>query len=312
MNNSVQSAPILIFAYNRPDKLEGLLRSLAACPELESSEISIYVDGPRDDSQLERVAVVKGVAESMAPGHARIFTRTENFGLKRSIVTGVTDALERYESVIVLEDDLVVSPQLLTYFNSALTAYADNDRVSSLTGYMFNVPTLAKRDTSFFLPFPNPWGWATWRSRWNSFIANKDQNAVELKSCQFRQSFNAYGVRDFASILELDRAGLVNSWFINWYFSIFKQSGLTLWPPQPLVENQGVGGGTHASSFNLHRFLPRPLLSEEFLPKLPDLVSIDYAALDLIANSTDVKIQKLVSQVGGLRRRIAAHLRDAP
>jgi len=303
------NTPILIFAYNRPEKLDSLLKSLAACPELESSEISIYVDGPKSDNEKERVSRVKEIARSKAPGHARIFVRPDNFGLKRSIMTGVSETLERYESVIVLEDDLIVSPQLLSYFNSALAAYADDDRIASLTGYMFNVPQLATRNSSFFLPFPNPWSWATWRSRWRSFADGENQAAVALHSRTFRQSFNAYGVRDFASILELDRAGLVSSWYINWYLSIFLDAGLTLWPPQPLVANQGGGGGTHATTFNFHRFLPRPPLSKEFLPQLPDAVYLDYEALDLIAGSTDAKLQKFVSQVGGLRRRIGSHLR---
>jgi hypothetical protein len=307
----MQPAPILVFAYNRPDKLEALLRSLAACPELEGTDISIYVDGPKNDCDRERVARVKEIARSKAPGHAQILARAENFGLKRSIMTGVTDTLEQHESVVVLEDDLIVSPQLLAYFNSALTAYAGNERVASLTGYMFNVPQLAKRNTSFFLPFPNPWGWATWRSRWRSFIDGKNQIAAELDSRRFRQSFDAHGVRDFTSILELDQADLLSSWFINWYLSVFMHSGLTLWPPQPLVCNQGDGGGTHATTFNLHRFLPRPPLSESFLPQLPDFVSLDYTAWDLIANSNDVKLQKLMSKVGGLRRRLTARLRSA-
>lgn len=302
-------APILIFAYNRPDKLSALLNSLAACPELDASEITIFIDGPKNDCERELTALVNQVARKQAPEHARISARTENLGLRRSIMTGVTETLKKHENVIVLEDDLEVSSHLLAYFNAALETYKRNERVVSLAGYMFDVPQIAKRNSSFFLPFPNPWGWATWRSRWEPFAEGKVHAEAELRSRSFRESFNAYGVRNFTSILELDQANLVNSWFINWYLSTFRRGGLTLWPPVSLIKNKGLGGGTHSTFLNIHRFLSRPNLPEKFRPQLPEVVSLDYTALDLIRDSRDVRIQKLVSQIGVAKRRLLAPMR---
>ncbi|MBX7531764.1 glycosyltransferase [Qipengyuania sp. 1XM1-15A] len=302
-------SPILIFAYNRPDRLEALLASLAACPELDESPVSIFIDGPKGDHDRDSVLQVVEVAEALAPKHAVIRARDANLGLKQSIMTGVTDALQQNDRVIVLEDDLIVSPHLLTYFNAALRVYRDCERVWSITGYMFNVPELAVRDTSFFLPFPNPWAWATWSSRWEKFSRMRQPCDLPINASSFRTSFNAHGVRDFASILDLDRRELVSSWFINWYLAMFKDAGLTMWPPKPLVSNQGGADGTHATVLNLHRFLPRPPLSNEFLPEFPSDITVDYAALDMIRGSTDARLQRAVSVIGGIRRRIGNKLR---
>ena len=40
----------------------------------------------------------------------KVIHRDENFGLAESIIQGVTEVLQRSEKVIVLEDDMVVSP----------------------------------------------------------------------------------------------------------------------------------------------------------------------------------------------------------
>ena len=59
--------------------------------------------------------------------------------MKNSIIAGVTQACEEHGRVIVLEDDLLLSPVALRYFNAALDRYADDPRVMHVSGYMFPV-----------------------------------------------------------------------------------------------------------------------------------------------------------------------------
>ena len=46
--------------------------------------------------------------------------RAENMGLARSIVQGVTETLRTHDRVIVLEDDLELSPHFLRYMNDGV------------------------------------------------------------------------------------------------------------------------------------------------------------------------------------------------
>lgn len=301
-------APILIFGFNRPDKLSQLLGSLQGCPEFGQSQVRVFIDGPRSATEAERVAQTRAVAEACDHPHLEIRARETNAGLKASIMAGVTETLEQHDSAIILEDDLVLSPHALRYFNQGLQRFAGDDRVWSISGYMYDVPALQARDAAFFVPFPHPWGWATWARPWQQFVqATPDRS--QLSSDSFRQWFDVLGLRDFSSILDLDQAGLVNSWYVNWYLEMFLNGGLTLAPPVSMVRNGGLTEGTHASGFSPYRLLRTcpPIATEP--PALPDRARVDFHALDAIRSSRDARVQKGVSQLGRVKRRLKAGLK---
>lgn len=297
-------SPILIFAYNRPDKIEKLLDLLSGVDDFKHSEVTIFVDGPKGVEDARAVSEVRRVVSQLKHDNLQTVFRSENLGLKNSIRTGVSKVFETHETVIVLEDDLEPAPGLLRYFNQALRKYRDCERVWSVSGYMYEVRQFDRRDEAIFLPFANPWGWATWRRCWNAPDPTDEQVAGLLRSPSFQRYFDVLGLRDFTSLLELDGKGLVSSWFIHWYLKIFYHGGLTLWPARSLVSNTGVGGGTHASALNFHRFLPRRPIDDAPQPRMPDAPIVDFDALDSIRASRDVKVQKVISRLGRYRRML--------
>src|SRR3546814_9462782 len=60
-----------------------------------------------------------------------VVRQPHNLGLAQSIIIGVTQMLEQHEAVIVIEDDLLLSPYFLKYMNDALYHYRDDQRVAS-------------------------------------------------------------------------------------------------------------------------------------------------------------------------------------
>ncbi|TRD11413.1 glycosyltransferase [Erythrobacter insulae] len=305
----MQLAPILVFGYNRPDKLDQVLKSLQRCPEFASSSVTIFVDGSKGSADIAKVEQVREVARSFQGPNVTHRIRDKNIGLKNSIREGVSKTFESHETAIIIEDDLVVAPGTLTYFNAALQKYADDDRVWSVSAYMYEVASCRENREAFFLPFANPWGWATWKRCWHAPEVEDQERAALLESRSFQTFFDGISTRDFASILALDERALVNSWFIHWYLKIFKAGGLTLWPPRSMIMNSGAADGTHASPLNFHRFLKKSPLSPDFVPQLPDDVCVDYKALDAIRGSPDARIQRTISKLGGYRRRLKAALR---
>lgn len=294
-------APILIFAFNRPERLSCLLSSLQSCPEFATSPVRIFIDGPRSATDVPLVDQTYDVARSAPVPDLQVVRNDTNTGLKASVMRGVTAGLDLQDRAIILEDDLVVSPQALTYFNAALEKYNNEDRVWSVSGYMYDVPALESRREAFFVPFSHPWGWATWRDPWQRFVTGtRDLSMISSKS--FQTYFDALGVRDFTSILELDTMGLVNSWYLNWYFEMFLRGGITLAPPVSLIQNDGLNAGTHASVLNPYRFLQRRGEIASVMPDLPDEVVLDFRALDALRAAKDVKLQKAISQMGRIKR----------
>lgn len=239
-------APIAVFAYNRPAHTERLLQSLSRNSHLEHSPVRIYCDGPRCPEHADAVAETHRIIHANAPSGAEIIKRNENFGLARSIITGVTELCGEYGRVIVFEDDLVLSPHALYFLNRALDRYENEEQVMHVSAYMF--PVNMKLPSAFFYREATCWGWATWERAWEHFEPDAAKLVTEIDDRGVRREFNIDENMYFYQMLCKQRDGELDSWAIRWYASIFRRGGLALHPGCSLVKNLGFdGSGVHCN-----------------------------------------------------------------
>jgi glycosyltransferase involved in cell wall biosynthesis len=238
-------APIALFAYRRPDHLRATIDSLRRNPEARESELYVFSDAPRDEEATAGVEAVRLILRELEGFRSvNVIHRQRNFGLASNITKGVADVLASHDSVIVLEDDIVVSPFFLRFMNAALTTYREEPRVGSISGYCY--PLNRKVGETFFLRGADCWGWATWRDRWSTF--NPDGRALlsELRSRGLTDAFDIDGAMGFTRMLEDQLAGRNDSWAVRWHASCFLKDLLILYPARPLARNIGQdGSGTH-------------------------------------------------------------------
>jgi hypothetical protein len=204
-----------------------------------------------------------------------VIERQKNYGLAKSIITGVEELCERFGRVIVLEDDLVVAPGFLEFMNRALDRYAESERVVQVSGFNFEVPELRGNSSALFLPFTVSWGWATWKRAWEKFDSSSQGWETLRNDADLRHRFNLNGSYDYATMLEQQMKGLRDSWAVRWYWTVFKANGLGLFPPVSLVTNTGFdGSGTHGRGLLRQFDNPgAPLVSKHI--SLPDSVLVD-------------------------------------
>lgn len=240
-------APIAVFAYNRPRHLERCLAALAANPQSRACTLYIYSDGPLDEAVATRVEEVRSVCrQARGFQSVHLIERKTNLGLAASIIAGVTELCADYGKVIVLEDDLVVSPQFLKFMNDGLKVYAEDASVAAVHGYMF--PVGRSLPETFFLTDPGCWGWATWKRAWDVFEPDGKRLLDEIFRQDRVQEFNIGGAYDYFGMLADQCAGRNRSWAVRWYASVFLRNMLTLHPCLSLVSNEGKdGSGTHDS-----------------------------------------------------------------
>lgn len=300
------SAPLAIFAYNRPAHLAAMLGTLVRCHGFGNAPITIFCDGAKGAHDLPAVAAVRELVTNLGWDRLELVFHDKNKGLRRSISDGVGAVVARYGRVIVLEDDLRLSPAALDYFNAALDTYADTPQVHSISGYIYDVPELRRRGTAFFLPFALPWGWATWERAWRGFDLNREVAADHLSSPSFRRAFSLNGTANFARMLELACSGRIDSWYLKWYYQIVRDGGISLFPPTTLVANHGFSGGTgtHAGRFNPYSRLVRPHPPAQTPPRLPANICIDYRAMDAIPTSWEARVLRFISTAGMLKRTL--------
>lgn len=241
-------APIILFAYRRPDHLRRTLDALLSSPEAGQSDLFVFCDGARVPEDEPGVAGVRQMIQNLT-GFKSIHKtlRDDNRGLAKSIISGVTEVLKSHECAIVVEDDLVVSPGFLAFMNAALDFYRDEPKVGSVCGYFYPVGgTLPK---TFFLREADCWGWATWRRGWAHFEADGKKLLGGIESRQLSRKFDVQGSYPYVQMLQDQIAGKNNSWAIRWQASLFLADKLTLYPGKSLVQNIGFdGSGEHCGA----------------------------------------------------------------
>lgn len=241
-------APIILFVYNRPWHTEQTLNALAANKLADQSTLYIYADGPKENATKQVLNDITATRELVRRekwcNEVIIVESGFNLGLADSVINGVTDILDKHESVIVIEDDLVTHPFFLTYMNSYLDMYKDDESVISVHGFMY--PIKKNPGSPFFLKGADCWGWATWKRGWDLFQPDGQMLMDQLVSRGLSKEFNFNNSYDYTSLLEAQIKGNVDSWAIRWYASAFLAGKLTLYPPFTLVHNIGFDGtGTH-------------------------------------------------------------------
>jgi hypothetical protein len=240
-------APIALFAYKRLEHLKITVSHLASNPEAIRTKLVVFSDGPKTPADTEAVAAVRRYLGKITGFSAvEVIEQPQNCGLASSIINGVTQVLAYHDRVIVVEDDLLVSPHFLDYMNQGLSRYGQDETVASIHGYWY--PQTLPMPETFFLRGADCWGWATWRRAWLHF--NPDGKAL-LKAMTDRnltRQFDLDGYSGFATMLRDQIEGRNDSWAIRWHASTFLDNMYTLYPGRSLVQNIGHdGSGTHCT-----------------------------------------------------------------
>lgn len=245
-------APILLFAYNRPRHLQHTVEALAHNPLAQESELFVFSDEARTEDDREDVELVRSYIHTIE-GFKTVhrIERDRNYGLAANIIDGVTDIVNRYGRVIVLEDDLVTAPGFLQFMNDALDTYADEPRVGHIQAYDFTQnPRLPE---TFLIKFTGSWGWATWQRAWQHFNPDGQYLLNELHRRHLTRRFDFNGKYGFTRMLRRQVEGKNNSWAIRWNASLFLQDILSLNVGRSLVQNEGFdGSGTHCGADHLY------------------------------------------------------------
>ena len=272
----MENAPILIFTYKRLEPLKLTIEALQNNALSAESNLYIFSDGPKAEKDRDQIQKVRSYLSTIAYFKSvTIKESSVNKGLANSIIDGVTEVLKFADKVIVLEDDLLTTPNFLSYMNCALQMYQNTEAVFSISGYSFNLgDEITEPCDSYFLKRGWSWGWATWRDRWQEVDWQVSDYKDFSKDRAKRKAF-AEGGSDLNGMLKKQMNGRLDSWAIRWFYHQFKIKGLTLYPVKSKVYNNGFDAlATHTNGAG-RRY--QPLLDNEHLLtfNLPSQVSIN-------------------------------------
>ena len=241
-------APVVLFAYNRPDHLRIVLDALIANHGFDETILFVCCDGPKTSADEEGVERTRRFLRTRSRGNINIIESDINRGSARSIRDGVGRFVTDFGRVIVMEDDLITSRYFLDYMNTALDLYADSDRVLQICGFGVRLQAISAQDP-FFVPLGSSWGWATWKRAWDGFNETDFAGAFkELQaSSRLRHEFDLNGRYPMYFALRRSVLKQTETWDVRWQLYLFLTKGLALWPARSLVTNIGTdGSGVHS------------------------------------------------------------------
>lgn len=185
---------IIIIGYKRKESLERLLRSVERANyggDTVDLIFSIDNSGTR---------IVEEYAEEYEWKHGMKIVRTfpQRQGLRKHILS-CGNYFSEYDWLIVLEDDLIVSPNFYQFARQAVEFYQNDDRIAGISLYSHKRNVLANRvfvpqDSCydvFFMQFAQSWGQVWMKSAWQNFMNWYDTHEDEsLEADDFPQQIS--------------------------------------------------------------------------------------------------------------------------
>jgi len=212
----------------------------------------VFVDGPKSEHDELKVKEVVNYVKGINGFKGVIVKRSDrNCGLAYSVITGVSEIIEKSERVIVLEDDMLVTQDFLAYMNDALNIYKNNKLIASVSGYSFD-PVIPKEYTEdvFLSKRASSWGWGTWKDCWQAVDWELRDFDSFINDSQLLEKFKLGG-SDLLPMIVKYRKGVIDSWAIRWSYHHFKNEQYCLVPRLSKVQNIGTdGSGTNFVNVN--------------------------------------------------------------
>jgi len=270
------NAAVALFFYNREDTLVQVLDVLA---KFSPPIIFLVGDGPKDGS-LEDVAKVLRARE-LAVGTLKRHNldckfAPKNLGLRGSFQEAFDYIFSKVDKCIFLEDDTVPNSSFFKYCDELLITLKDNPRVVTISG-----TNLVGKNSHFdfhYSKYPQMWGWATWRHKWQPNYDSdlRQWNLVKQRSYELKKLGGSenirYWARKFDAIINYE----TNSWDTQVAYMFLLNDFLSAIPSRNLVTNigfdrpdatntKGASGIGNLTSYEIKFPLMYPTLVENWL-----------------------------------------------
>lgn len=183
--NSVENnfySPILVFVHTRFDHFNNCINSLLKCPEAKYSPLFVSSDFQRNDEEKVNVDLVRNYVKAIKgfKSVTPIFFE-KNVGIEYASNYSVNKVFKNYDQIIMLEDDIKVSPFFLDYINKGLDFYKNDPKVFSICG--FSPYILTKNYSKFNTELVssnrwNAWGFGSWKNKFNQHLKFRHETSL--------------------------------------------------------------------------------------------------------------------------------------
>ena len=161
---------IVAIGFNRPLALKRLLYTIAKANYPADVSIALVISIDKGDNS-EVLDVAKDFVWQR--GEKIVIEQVENLGLRRHVIS-CGDLTEKYKTVIILEDDLLVSPEFYHYTLEAVNYYQNSLEIAGISLYAYDFNEYAETKfvpledgyDNYFIQTASSWGQVWTRQQW--------------------------------------------------------------------------------------------------------------------------------------------------
>lgn len=165
----LNDVPVFMVFFNRPEPLEQVFQSVK---KARPSKLFLCQDGPRQNrpDDIENITKCREVVSDIDWKCEVYYDYSEkNLGCGMRIFSGLKNAFEKADRLIIIEDDCVPSQDFYPFCKELLEKYRNDERIKIISGmnHLGQYCPLSNQDY-FFTKSGSIWGWATWKRAWDN------------------------------------------------------------------------------------------------------------------------------------------------
>ena len=160
---------ITFTAFNRVDYFVETMNSWAAVNNLDKVKMIFNIE--KTDKLKEMIAVLDSFRHNSSVGDVTINVNEGVIGCAKNSWNALERGFEHSDSVVLAEEDFIVSNDIIDMFTAADKLFKDQKDVMVVSG---RNETVQEDNPYAFrkLGLLTCWVWMTWKDRWNTYLRN--------------------------------------------------------------------------------------------------------------------------------------------
>lgn len=244
-------APLLIIVYNRIDHLKKAIESVKSNVEAKETILYVSSDGWKNEEDKIKVKKIREYSRSITGFKSvEIISYDKNLGGDDATNKSREYIFSKYDRLITIEDDNLVSPLFLSYVNKGLRFYENDPRIFSICGYSpFILGDNYPEENSLFKHHEwNAWGFGMWKDKYLNSLNHRESKDYfidlnkNLRDKFFIKKLNQMSLEYYPHLLfSLKNKSLPEYDYSLGYYCL-KNNFFNIYPTQSFTINTGNDG----------------------------------------------------------------------
>ena len=239
--------PILLLTYKRPKTTRIILKKILS---INPKRIYVFQDGPKKKfTETDKTLYIKTSnlikkAQTNNKKNTIIFKRFKYNVGQKFIAKKILDVVFKKEKkIIFLEDDTYPDKSFFYFCSQMLKKFEYDKDIYHISGCNLFYGVYKKKINKqkiFLSKYPQFWGWATWKNKWNRYYRPEIKDWKKNKKKFLKERvIDPDEYRFFDFYISKNSEGKHIGWDIPWIYKLILMNKKTILPQKNLIKNIG-------------------------------------------------------------------------